>query len=409
MALIPWNPVDSFPHNLTDLTLTSHRPCPVCGADQPREILHMNDFQFFTDSATLPKRTTIREVQCTACYALYLNPAYTPRGFEVLFAEAGCSYGSTEGRPQEQIRWLTERGLLNDGGSILDVGCYDGRFLSLLPATVRKIGVDIDKPAIERGRLQYGNKGIELIHGDFDRFKLDNQPDAITMFHVLEHLPDPVATLANLRSLAAPTTRLVVEVPILENGFTNDINGFFSVQHMTHFSRRSLANALARAGWAIETQLEQPDYNGCRVLCRPTEAEATVAGEEQDCTRITAYIQHHQKAVKSVQEKLTALAGADRVLIWGGGMHTEFLYQLTNLFRVPDRQFVIIDSDPLKQGKSWRGVSICSADILHSHTWGDIPLVISSYGGQPAIAQTAIQANYQAKAIIRLYQSVNVY
>lgn len=409
MTLIPWNPVDSFPHNVSDPTLTSHRPCPVCGADQPREVLCINDFQFFTDSTTLPKRTTIREVQCTACYALYLDPAYTPRGFEVLFAEAGCSYGATEGRPQEQIRWLTEMELLNDGGSILDIGCYDGRFLSLLPATVRRIGVDIDKSAIERGRILYGDQGIELIHGDFDRFKLDSQPDAITMFHVLEHLPDPVATLANLRALASPTTRLVVEVPILENGFTNDINGFFSVQHMTHFSRRSLANTLARAGWSIEAQLEQPDYNGCRVLCRPTTVAATVTGEEQDRTLLAAYIKHHQEAVKSVQDRVTSLEDADRVLIWGGGMHTEFLYQLTNLFRVPGRQFVIIDSDPLKQGKSWRGIAICSADILRSNAWGEIPLVISSYGGQPAIAHAAMQANYQPQAIIRLYQSVNVY
>lgn len=95
MTLIPWKPVDSFLHNTTDPALTSHRSCPVCGQDQSREILCMNDFQFFTDNATLPKRATIREVQCTACYALYLNPAYTTRGFEVLFAEAGCSYGAT--------------------------------------------------------------------------------------------------------------------------------------------------------------------------------------------------------------------------------------------------------------------------------------------------------------------------
>ena len=407
--MIPWSTVDSFAGNRSDAALTAHRPCPVCGADRPVAAFAMHDFQWFSDDATLPKRVDIHEVQCDACAALYLNPAYTPYGFQALFAEAGCSYGATAGRPQEQLRWLTAQGLLQPGKRLLDVGCYDGRFLALMPETVQRLGVDIDLPAIERGRRLYGASGITLIHDDFDCFRLEQAPDAITLFHVLEHLPDPVATLANLRAMAAPATRLVVEVPILENGLTNDINGFFSVQHMTHFSRRSLANALARAGWAIETRLEQPDYNGCRVLCRPAAAEAGVTGAAEDRPRLSAYLQHHRAAVQAVQQRLAALAGAEKVLIWGGGLHTEFLYQLTDLFRAPGRQFVIVDSDPLKQGKSWRGIAICAPELLRGMARGNTPLVISSYGGQPAIAQAAVQAGCRPEALVRLYQQVNVY
>jgi hypothetical protein len=47
-------------------------------------------------------------------------------GFNILFAEAGQSYGSTEGRPHEQTKWLADRGLLDEGKVFLDVGCYDG-------------------------------------------------------------------------------------------------------------------------------------------------------------------------------------------------------------------------------------------------------------------------------------------
>ena len=60
------------------------------------------------------------------------------------------------------------------------------------------------------------------------------------MFHVLEHLKNPLETLINILKSAHQTTYLLIEVPILENGFTNDINGFFSAQHLTHFSRQSL-------------------------------------------------------------------------------------------------------------------------------------------------------------------------
>jgi len=407
--MLVWNPIDSFSGNFTDPALTARRSCPVCGGDNPVSVVEMRDFQFFTDSAVSPKRVELCDVRCDDCAALYLNPAYTPCGFQTLFAEAGCSYGATAGRPREQLDWLSERGLLHPGKCLLDVGCYDGRFLSLLPATVRKVGVDIDKPAIERGRLHYGAQGIELIHGDFDSFKLDKQVDAITMFHVLEHLPDPLATLRNLRKLATSMTALVVEVPILENGFTNDINGFFSVQHMTHFSRRSLANLLARAGWSIEERLEQPDYNGCRVLCRPAPETDSVTGATEDRATLAAYLRHHRDVVADVQRQLTSLAGAERILLWGGGLHTELLYQLTDLFRVPGRRFLIVDSDPLKQGKSWRGIAICAPEILRAGTWGETPLVISSYGGQNAIHDAAVQAGFKPESMVRLYRKFRVY
>ena len=51
-------------------------------------------------------------------------------GFKILFDEAGQSYGSSEGRPQEQIDWLLSKDQLREGSSILDVGCYEGSFLA---------------------------------------------------------------------------------------------------------------------------------------------------------------------------------------------------------------------------------------------------------------------------------------
>lgn len=409
MTSLPWQPCDSFVGNRTDAGLTAHRPCPVCGADTPREFLRRPDFQFFTDCATLPKRVDVIEVQCGACQALYLDPAYTARGFEVLFAEAGCSYGATESRPREQLEWLTFHGLLAPGRSVLDVGCYDGRFLALMPDCVRRQGVDIDGPAIERGRRQYAALGIELIHSDFDRFVLDSPPDTITLYHVLEHLPDPVATLAHLRNQSGPETRLVVEVPVIELGFTNDINSFFSVQHMTHFSRRSLGNALARAGWTIAEQLEQPDYNGLRVLCQPAEPMATVTGAACDDAMLARILDHIAAVTTAVNQRLQPLAGARRIIIWGGGMHTEFLYQLTDLFADPGRRFIIVDSDPLKQGKSWRGIPILSPDALAGVDWRDIWLLPSSYAGTVGIIRAATEWGVPPERILPLYDRFRIY
>lgn len=404
-----WQHIDSFDGNRSDRSQVRARACPICQSLHARTVLVLDEFQFFSDSATQAKRVDICEVQCLNCHALYLNPVYSTAGFPVLFAEAGQSYGASEGRPQEQIDWLNARGLLKADSTLLDAGCYDGGFLAHLPQQVQRIGVDIDRPAIERGRARHAANGIRFVQGDFETFKSPVKPDCITMFHVLEHLPQPVAVLENLRANAHDATRLVVEVPILEKGSTNDINGFFSVQHTTHFSRASLRNALGVAGWAVEEWFEQSDYNGCRVLARPGAVTQPV-GAAEDVTGLHAYLASWHGALADVNRRIAALPAHRRCVLWGGGMHTEFLYQVTSLFRTdPAREYAIVDSDPLKQGKSWRGVPIQAADALADVDWQDTLLVISSYGSQDVIAKVAADRGVPSDRIVRLYDHVDVY
>ena len=51
---------------------------------------------------------------------------------------------------------------------VLDVGCYDGGFLACLPDEMSRHGVDIDAPAIARGREQYPT--LTLVQGSFTDF-----------------------------------------------------------------------------------------------------------------------------------------------------------------------------------------------------------------------------------------------
>lgn len=403
-------PVDSFVGNYTSSALTYYRPCPICGSLRYRVVLELMDFQFFTDSTDVPKRVDVRQVQCLDCFALYQNPCYSTFGFEVLFAEAGHSYGSTTARPVEQAEWLRVRNLLRPGMQVLDVGCYDGSFLARLPKDVRKLGVDIEAFAIERGRQQYAIEGIEFILGDYETFQYSGTIDLITMLHVLEHLPRPVDALRKLRSLAHEGTRLLLEVPILEKGATNDINGFLSAQHMTHFSRRSLENCLARAGWRTCEQQEQLEYNGYRVLAEPSEPLLKVDGEPEDTGLLHAYLAAWHSTLLSVWRKLASLPEMRQVVLWGGGMHTEFLYHTTPWFHAgKDRKYLIVDSDTLKHGKTWRGVPIYPPPVLKGIDWNTTMLVISSYGSQEAIASAATDYGVPSEKIVRLYDSVYAY
>lgn len=408
---VKWANINSFVGNSTRPESTMHRPCPVCSGHDSRLLLEINDFQFFTDSATDAKRVTIRENQCLNCFGIYLNPCYSPFGFSVLFAEAGQSYGSTEGRPQEQIDWMRQRGRLEAGMQVFDVGCYDGKFLATLPTNVRKVGVDIDEPAIERGRNLFPEHDIEFVLGDLESFNYDGKPDTITMFHVLEHVAAPITVLRKLLSISHDGTNLIVEVPILENGFTNDINGFFSVQHLTHFSRASLRNCFIRAGWNIVDWHEQPDYNGCRVTAIPNGTELPITPNANDLATARAYIAHFFTNQKQINESLPDLKAYKKAVIWGGGAHTEFIYHTTDIFQSSsDRLYIIVDSDPIKQNRSLRGIPIFHPSALaQPFDWSDTILIISSYGSQPEIKQAALELGVPAEKIIELYQTIRIY
>jgi len=348
-------------------------------------------------------------VQCLDCFALYLNPCYSEYGFKVLFAEAGCSYGSTVNHTNQQVEWLRSRGLLQSDTCLLDAGCYEGSFLAQLPESLTRIGVDIDGPAISRGRATYGKKGIEFICGNFENFRCDQRLDTITMFHVLEHLPSPVEVLRHLRSISHPKTRLVIEVPVIENGITNDINGFFAVLHTTHFSRASFKNCLGRAGWEMTDSEEQQDYNGLRVIAVPGETRAPVI-DRHAMSALRLYLANWNLAIKAVEDRLPPVDDASTYVIWGAGAHTEFLYQTTSFFlSEPDREYVIVDSDPMKCGKSWRGIEISRPDVLSKVDWANRYLLVSSYGSAPAITRAAEKLGVPSNRIIELYKEFKVY
>ncbi len=406
---IHWTAIDSHAGNTTIPELVYYRPCPICGAIHTKTVSEFKNFQFFSDSSVSSKRVPVRVNQCHECFAIYLNPCYSEYGFSILFAEAGQSYGSSEGRPVEQIDWLKAQGLLSAGSRFLDVGCYDGQFLARLPKDIKKVGIDIDEQAITRGRKNHSEKRIDFVLGDFDKFFYEKPIDTISMFHVLEHLPNPLRVLNNLRKIAQPSTQLVVEVPILENGITNDINGFFSVQHMTHFSRRSLTNCLLRSGWKIEEWLEQPDYNGCRVLAAPHETVKDISGNREDTGSLYRYLSAWYNALEGVNNRLNKIEKTPQYVIWGAGLHTEFLYQTTSLFQNNSSVFAIIDSDPIKHGKSWRGIHIHTPEQITTIDWSKTTLVVSSYGSQNIIVENCIKLGVPVERIVQLYDELRVY
>ncbi len=395
-----WKKIKVINSNNEDLL--EYRSCPICSCNEYKSIFKLEKFQFFSD-ADVSKQVDINNVQCEKCSAIFMNPCYSSKGFSLLFEEAGMSYGSSDGRPMEQVNWLNNYKLLEENSRILDIGCGTGNFLASLPTNIFKVGVDIDKTSIDIAKQKH--KNIEFICSSFEDLIYEDNIDLITMNHVLEHLSNPKEVLERLYDLSNSNTRLLIEVPIIENGLTNDINGFFSVQHLTHFSRNSFKNILKLSGWEVVKWEEQKDYNGCRVLAKKSSKIKEVEYSEYETINLYKYLSNWYKSICDVEEKIIKLK-KNRYIIWGAGMHLEFLYQTTSLFKT-EKEFIIIDSDKNKHNKTWRGIAIYHPNILNELNEND-SIIISSYGSQDKI-EKFIKEIKDGIDTIKLYDYLKVY
>ena len=96
------------------------------------------------------------------------------------------------------------------------------------------------REASQKAGLQVYSHLEDLFHDDESCF------DLISLIHVLEHLPDPVATLTQLRKeWLSQGGWLLLEVP---NLYCHDS---FEVAHLVSFSQHTLTQTLHRAGFRV--------------------------------------------------------------------------------------------------------------------------------------------------------------
>ncbi len=100
-------------------------------------------------------------------------------------------------------------------GRVLEVGCGSGLFLQHLA----RAGYDVEGVDPSAEDVAYG-RGLGLrIHvgGLSDAELADDHYDAVLLFSVLEHVPDPAATLSQSFRILKAAGWLVLEVPVIDS------------------------------------------------------------------------------------------------------------------------------------------------------------------------------------------------
>jgi SAM-dependent methyltransferase len=160
-------------------------------------------------------------------------------------------------------------------GLLLEIGCGSGSFLNLAHRHEWAVrGIDVSEYAAERVRQRHG---LDVSAGTLEEARFpDNQFDAVHMSHVLEHLPDPRATLIEIRRVMKPGGRLGIEVP---NEFENVGSRLLSSlgllkpypvgsTHIWFFSPVTLVRLVSAAGLVNVRLRTFRDTEECRTVRR---------------------------------------------------------------------------------------------------------------------------------------------
>ena len=213
--------------------------------------------------------------RCPECALTFVSPKPTASEISELYASYHVDTGqlqlSSKGELHlfhavlERIRALTE-----SPGELLDVGSSYGHFMALArgagfsvkgieiasePARSarERLGLDIDESTLEGSRFAPG------------RFS------AVTLLNVLEHVPDPFATLRECARVARPGAVLVIVVPNLIFAYpyfraTRACGLEWAVPtsaydvpfHLSLFSPASLRHLLTHSGWTDVAVADAP-------------------------------------------------------------------------------------------------------------------------------------------------------
>ena len=139
-------------------------------------------------------------------------------------------------------------------GRILDIGAGTGDFL----LTAKNDGWEtVGVEPSERAKNIAIQKGISFVN-EIDALE-NNSFDVITMWHVLEHVPNLELQIKELKRLLKPTGTLIVAVPNFKSYDAKYYNEFWAAYdvpiHFWHFSKKAIQSLFEKVDMKLEKVL----------------------------------------------------------------------------------------------------------------------------------------------------------
>lgn len=182
--------------------------CPSCGAPETKRLGPIAPGTSFAGRALSDPTAGGHLYSCPSCSLWFRWPQMCPERLAELYQNV--PEGHWAAPPDDREDWNLARRWLDDhlsGGRILDVGCFDGRFLAQMDESWERCGIEINA----RAAAVAERRGVKVIASDAE--SLDDLPqtfDAITAFDVFEHVRDPRKVLELLSGALKPGGAVII-------------------------------------------------------------------------------------------------------------------------------------------------------------------------------------------------------
>jgi len=235
--------------------------CSYCGAEE--SILLVS------------KKTTIAGpiVQCKKCGLVYVSPIEVDLEEFYRTKEVNPPRSHKDG-PNVNIRYLVEREWKNKSfkkrlekiyglrktGVLLDVGCHLGFFLDV--AANQGFQVQGVEPNPFNAAYARDELGLQVETATLEECEFPNSCfDIVTLYHVLEHIENPIRLLQEIKRVLRDDGLLVVEVPRFNSASRRLFRSrwrSYQIDHLTYFTDSTLQAMLQAGGF----QVVMVDYPG---------------------------------------------------------------------------------------------------------------------------------------------------
>ena len=231
--------------------------CPVCGHREQEAFLQaperpLNAAEFGSSRKEISCGTILR---CRKCRFGFRQTRSNPEEMAELYRRMDTAVYQAElaGRERTARTHLRIVQRYLKGGRILDVGCASGLFLrQAAEAGWRIAGLEPSEELYPQAKKNLDGRG-EVYQSTLEHARLEPGFDAITLWDVLEHVPEPLAFLTTCRNLLTPGGLLFLNVPDLDSLEARLLGARWPLllaEHLNYFNRSSLRVCAGAAGLA---------------------------------------------------------------------------------------------------------------------------------------------------------------
>lgn len=231
--------------------------CQVCGSEQRTVKFEDKGFTLYT---------------CSDCGLVYVSPRLSgqalldvynesywksdnpkDRGYADYASESKLYLKTYKKRMKLVSKWLP------DNGRILDVGCAAGYFLRVAQQHGHDVhGVELSEAIAREAIAALGDDRV--FHGFLDdcieaRGWDDHTFDLVTIWDVIEHVPEPQGLLASIKRMIKPGGKLLLETQNVASRFAGKMgkawHHYKHDEHLYHFDPQTIRRLLDDCGFDV--------------------------------------------------------------------------------------------------------------------------------------------------------------